>query len=379
MSSVMALARDAVAHSIWCTCETSGQLSTGDFVQCTVCKVSVCTNCMNATDSYQLKVNSGHFPEKVEVLRAASSFEVRLREVLPSTLVFSRDRLAKMPGNSVHAHHRIEHLGDRPFTLRRVTRGRRCWVAHYFLREGGVGESLGEFSLRIGEVNTLHGQDVSEIGVLGELTSFLPARVSPHQYGELFPSLVYKCFDPKGKGSWMMRMPEKKGVFQLAGSEPGESFRKELGLTENAAEAWIQGAQTKINQKHFKSAKSRGEERRWLYPSNWTEWPNVIQVKAESSAMTVDIGGRYKRVTCRQTLNQNALWIRETSPPLYLLVNPEVSRVGPDSVIVSQSLSHLDRTAILARFERFWEPSDALLKPDKKVHVEFAQSICVAQ
>lgn len=354
-------------------CETSGQTSSSTvFLQCSVCKVSCCRNCCNATAGYQL---GSHTLEEVFATRDTSAFELRLRTVLPSTLVFPKASLEKMPSDrGLHANHAIQHLGNLPFTLRRVKRDRRCWVAHYFLREGGVGESLGEFSLRLGEVTTHHGgQGAVEVGVLGEFISFLPARVAPLVYGELSPVFVYKCLDPQGKGTWSMRMADKKGAICAEGSEVGLSFRAELGLTQKAADGCREGALQRGNVKHFNDAKMRHEERRWVYPSNWKQWPNVIAVRATEGDGSTIISGRYVRAGCRLTVNQNALWVREGASPLYLLVKPEVSRIGPDRVIISRSVSHSDRGDILACFPMFWDPCDALADPNKKVEISLMQ------
>lgn len=45
---------------------------------------------------------------------------------------------------------------------------------------------------------------------------------------------------------------------------------------------------------------------------------------------------------------------------LYILVQPNVNRTGPDNVVVSSSLAHGDTSSILAVLPWTWQPSDAL-------------------
>ena len=72
------------------------------------------------------------------------------------------------------------------FNLHRISRLRRSWRIVYFAREKGVGETLAEIAIQVGELpdNTK--------GALVELRSFLQARVAPLVYGPLTPIAVWR-------------------------------------------------------------------------------------------------------------------------------------------------------------------------------------------
>ena len=119
------------------------------------------------------------------------------------------------------------------------------------------------------------------------------------------------------------------------------------------------------NRKPFEAAKKKEiERRRWVYPEGWKTWPETIAIVDNHGT---GIGREYKRAECRHTSNQSALWIRQNNP-LYLMLKPNVSRVGGDHAIISPSLNHDDTCSILVEFNSKWQPCDALF--DKHPNVE---------
>jgi len=208
----------------------------------------------------------------------------------------------------------------------------------------------------------------AEVGALVALTSFLPARVEPLVYGELLPCATI-TIEKNRAGSlertWKARTPNVATTLKVEGQGFTDSPRVVAGLTEKA-EADIQDAtKTKFNEKTFKAACKRNEDRRWLYPKNWAKWPKTIIISGDESSVC----GRYERASCEQTLNMNGLWIRQASggqPALYLLIKPNVTRAGADRAIISSSISYED-SFIMAEFPSYWQPCDALTDGMKEV------------
>mmetsp|Transcript_15839 Transcript_15839/g.39337 ORF Transcript_15839/g.39337 Transcript_15839/m.39337 type:complete len:1761 (-) Transcript_15839:1193-6475(-) len=350
------LADDAVKSSVLCTCETSGQNSTtSHFLECTACKMSCCRNCCDSTAGYQLESHTCR-----EVLfegKDPGSFEDQLRNILPPTLFFGQKGLAEMPKPRYDAHD-PEKLGQLQFTLHKITRDRRCWTVVYFAREQEQGQPLAEFQIRIGEISRMHGTERSELGVLCRLTSFLPAQYQPYVYGTLRPIAEYKSTS----SIWKTKSSTEKCVLHVKGSKPMDSFRADIGLTQVAVDSLMYKTAHSRSRKNYARAKECGEERRWIYPENWEQWPAVIDISFEKKLeYGIDLAGSYERISCRQTFNQNGMWIRKESPPRYLYLRPDVSRTGPDVAVISESMDHNDSSAVIAILPRYWQPCDALI------------------
>ena len=168
----------------------------------------------------------------------------------------------------------------------------------------------------------------------------------------------------KGRQEWIGAKPNTVyHSLNVIGSLPDKSFRTEVGLTNFAAEAVNSGCEKSNNKKAFAHAKQAGEERRWLYARNWYEWPKELLIDGDDSEDTKGVIGTYVRANCRQTVNQGAVWIRKESPVLYLLIQPEVSRTGPDFAVISKSICHDDASSVVASFPAMWQPSDATHRP----------------
>jgi hypothetical protein len=286
--------------------------------------------------------------------------------------VFTKEGLSQVSKSAI-ASHDVSTLAGLKFTLHRIYRERRSWQVIYFARECNVGEPLAEFRIRVGELST-SGNAVEEIGALCALTSFLPARVSPLVYGQLEPIAILKCvgiaIESLRIDGWKSKSISTIGPLKIVGSLPASSFRSEIGLTQIAAKSMKETSEKSHNRKSFAQAKGLGEERRWRYAKNWENWPDALDISACSQEMMdgdiEDVSGTYHRSQCRQTVNQGALWIRDESPALYLILKPEVSRTGPDCAVISKSLSHDDTSCIVATLPATWQPCDAL-RPDLHV------------
>lgn len=371
------LAPEAVESSIWCTCESSGSDSLTDrFLECTHCRVTCCRNCVSATAGYNLQ---SHETKEVTISSEDHSmgrFRSKLLSVAANkALIFSEGGISEISSlNGVEDEFRVSGLSNYKFCFHDIKRDRKKWHMIYYARENIVDEPVAVFKITVGELKREHtaGGTNVEIGLKGELSSFLPAKTAPLVYGSLDPCATVTVLQGsldvcwEGKGS----VSEISLVVKGEGSE--DSPRVEVGLTDDAANALLEATRRSTNVKTFKAAKSRGEARRWIYPANWKEWPSKITIEADPSCSKTStragdlkvVSGTYKRAGCRQTTNQSALWIKEDTgdgiPTTYILIKPNANRTGPDRAIVSTSISHEDASCILAAFPPSWQPCDAL-------------------
>lgn len=360
--SLAKMADEAVKTSVWCTCETSGRNSESlTFIECSVCRVSFCSDCLSSHNGYQIE---SHRENCREIHLAPSEHRVgtflsKLRHEAPSTLVFGKDginAIAELTGD----YFRVKDLWKLVFNLQKIKRHRKKWTIYYNARDnGGVGEVVAEFRVCIGELRrqVTKGDDAA-LGLKGELRSYFPAKVEPLRRGKIEPCAVV-VVDKKSPGQikWLAKTTANDVSVNISGSEPESSYREELGLNEQAQkslEANSKGAQAK----HFEAAKARGEAERWVYPKNWRKWPKTIVLASDDAT---EVSGEYRRAACRQTTNQSALWICESRDDnRYLIIKPNVGRTGPDVAIVSRSIDHDDDASILLQLPPTWQPCHAL-------------------
>lgn len=343
---------------------------TSVFYECSTCRISCCQDCTNSTAGYQM--NSHAVCKRIirREERELGAFDAKLRNILPPTLVFSEDALAELESTGSHS---VIMLGKLSFNLHRISRLRRSWHIVYFARESQVGEALAEVSIRVGDISE------GEKGALVEFRSFLPAKIPPLKYGPIGPLAVWRCTEKAGannKQKWMgAREIHSVRSLTMVGETEGKSFRASVGLTKDAEQGVNNGCQKSHNKKSFAEAKRNGEERRWLYAKNWSTWPDVINISdSVAKECPTFVGGTYIRADCRQTVNQDALWIRRDGPPLHLLIKPQVSRTGPDFAIVSRSISATDDSSIVAILPEFWQPEDTLVDKSQVIkHVQFPE------
>jgi hypothetical protein len=352
-------------------CETSGQNSNAtSFLTCTVCRVSCCRECCGAHAGYQL---DGHEIEENSFAdiskRTTSHFEKKLRSCVPPTLVFEdgdEEDLALLDEDD----RKISSLTGRVFSLHRIRRQRRNWIITYYTRDK-LGENIGEFKMKVGEIKTeskIHCPEV-ELGTIGEFTSFLPAKAKKPTYGSLAPGMFIKALK-KGNGietgdGWMVKASDSICNMKVVGSDPTPSFRESLGLTDQAAQDLKKYSEGSRQTKDFVNAKTNGQERRFVYAKNWKEWPKKIEIEQDDSDDLLHLSGVYERVACKQTMTQNALWIKSGEgdvPVRYLIMMPEISRTGPDYAVISSSLSDGEPSFVIATFPLAWQPCDALVE-----------------
>ena len=367
-----ALSKQAVESSIWCTCETSGKTSSSEmFLRCRECSMSVCRDCVHVKQGYQ--VDSHAITEHIlsNEVHSQEEFEMKLRSIMPANLILGRDGVNEIAAINKDKY-RVAGLSDYMFSLHRIKRDRRKWIALYYAREGRIGETIGEFKFTIGELERKSEGAAAVIGVQGELTSFFPAKRKPLCYGPIQPCARTRLCQGESEMAWIAKAPDTDGSLSIVGSGSTQSFRRQVGLTDNASEAMVVNSQGP-QKAHFKAAKARGESRRWHYADNWKVWPKELIIDdGRMDDSDVNVGGTYIRVGCLHTFNQNACWIRketDSSPELYFLIKPDVSRNGPDSCIISSSSCYGDVSSILATLPWEWQPCDALKEELQHVKV----------
>ncbi len=373
-----ALSKQAVESSIWCTCESSGQTSSSTkFLRCRECSMSVCRNCVHVKQGYQVRSHAIIECTMSNEIHSKEEFEMKLRSILPANLILGRDGINEIAAINEDKY-RVSGLSDYMFSLHRIKRDRRKWIALYYAREGRIGNSVGEIKFTIGEVERKTEDTAPVIGVQVQLTSFFPAKKKPVQYGRISPCAWMRLRQGESKMTWIAKAPDTETSLSIVGEGTTPSFRVQVGLTDKTAEAMIANSQGP-QKAHFKAAKARGELRRWHYAANWKEWPKQLIIDdGRMDDSDFNLGGTYNRVGCLHTFNQNACWIRketDTSPELYFLIKPDVSRNGPDKCIISSSSCHDDVSSILATLPWEWQPCDALKEELQNVKVESSSTL----
>lgn len=354
------LADDAIKSSIWCTCETSGRTSrTCKFVQCRVCSVTCCRDCCHVDQGYQLdshdikevSLASGHDP---------SSFEMKLRSIMPAYLLLGADGINEI-SSIANDKYRAAGLSKYTYSLHQIKQCRMRWLAIYYARDKKTSEALAELKIIVGELDRKAENSDRTVGVQCLLTSFIPAKREPFEYGPIEACATATQCLGQTKLVWKVKDVDTKATLCVVGTNESPSFRVQVGLNDVALEG--QQRAIKTQKKSFDEAKRRGEARRWLYADNWKVWPREIIVSRSTA-----LSGEYVRAACKQTVNQSACWIRKQkgdAPELYLLLKPDVGRTGPDVAIISSSSNHNDASSVLATFPWDWQPCDAL-KTDKQ-------------
>lgn len=351
------LAPEAVKSAIWCTCETSGSDSLTDlFLECQVCRVTCCRNCVSASAGYNL---SSHDTTEVRISAKEhniGTFRSKLMcAATNKTLVFNKEGCLEIasPGKDGDPF-RVSGLSSYKFCFHDIKRDRKKWRIIYYARENVIGEPIAQFQISVGELKkeNLSGSKAVEIGMKGELTSFLPAKTAPFVYGALEACASVTVFHGTPEERWDRKAAVSSVSIIVKGKDAEDSPRVEVGLTDVAANALLQASQRKgANVNQFNAAKKRGETRRWRYAENWKKWPATISIEGDparpltgdSQVVVKSFSGTYHRADCRQTSNQSALWIKDEvtssnsedcSPACYILIKPNVNRTGPDQVSI---------------------------------------------
>jgi hypothetical protein len=166
------ISEDAIKSSIWCTCETSGRKSrTCQFVQCRLCGVACCRDCCHVDQGYQL---DSHDIKDVslEEHHDPSSFEIKLRGILPASLSLSSDGISEIASISKDKY-RVAGLSKYTYGLHQIKQSRMRWIAVYYARDEKTSEALAELKIMIGKLEQKTDDAGQIVGVQCELTSFV--------------------------------------------------------------------------------------------------------------------------------------------------------------------------------------------------------------
>ena len=333
--------------------------------------LSVYPHCINEDGTNESKCD---IDEEME----AGSFELKLRDTLPASLYLTRDSVSKI-ADTGGDHHRVRGLDLFDFDLHRIKRDCGKWVIIYYAKDKhSVGAAVAEIRISIGEIRRGKTSDPKKLGLACEITSFMPARMEPFQYGKVLPccrtTILYEEKDSASTKpqqiSWLVRMSTVTSAIQLSGDGESPSHRIQIGLTGESLSILKQKTTALSKyEKAFGEAIARGEERRWLYAESWQNWPTSIKVRTPHAGVNKRVKGLYKRVDCGQTMNQSALWVKETTqlfgpvvpqPGVYLMLKPNSKQTGGDCAIISTSMDYNDASAVLAELDQKWQPCDAL-------------------
>ena len=151
-------------------------------------------------------------------------------------------------------------------------------------------------SSSVGELEGRNKESTPAVGVQGQLTSFLPARTEPIQLGPLPPCLIVRQYQGDSDLKWLANAAQVETSLLISGSKPIPSFRVELGLTDASSDS-LNNHMTTTRKKEFKAAVEVGDERRWVYTSNWKEWPAEITIK-DNRRGDGNVGGPYSKFMC---------------------------------------------------------------------------------
>ena len=167
---------------------------------------------------------------------------------------------------------------------------------------------------------------------------------------------------------WELRGMQKSLKCKLVGSKPVDSYRMKIGITE-ASVTGYNGVHIAMGKqkKHFERDKKAGDDPRWRYPSSWKKEPEEIEVSGFSEN-DEDLNGTYVKRDCILTTPHSALWTKEAQEnggkKFYIVVKPNVSRVRPDTVAISESPSPYDSTRYRALMERHYQPCLAMVSKE---------------
>ncbi|CAE8594810.1 unnamed protein product [Polarella glacialis] len=292
------LCREAEASSILCRCETSGSISAAEVLHCVGCGLSLCRNCA------ELVATASH-EENLEVRpllgkrSPPGSFARKLRQAAPQRLSFSGpEELA---------------MGATELILADVRREEGRWSLRFLCERK---PPTAELRLFVGQM----ARGKSQWGLRGELRLFTDASRSSCGAVSASARLMFPVGGADKLPVWEIRGPAVPLELHITGSQPEPSYRAEAGLEERKRE----------------------------------KWPAALEVKGHTS-----LSGTYKRLTCRGTAVQGALWSLEgVSESNFLYFRPDVDRTGPDIPTLAASPSYHDAEAFThAVLDTDWKPS----------------------
>ncbi|CAE8677271.1 unnamed protein product, partial [Polarella glacialis] len=295
------LCRQAEASSILCRCETSGSISGAEVLHCVGCGLSLCRNCAELVATSSHEENLEVRPLKGERTQPGI-FERKLRQAAPQRLSFSGPEELCAEGAT-------------ELTLADVRREEGRWSLRFLCERK---PPTAELRLFVGQM----ARGRLQWGLRGELRIFTAASRSSRGAVSASARLMLPVGGSADKlPVWEIRGPAVPQELQITGSQPEPSYRSEMGLKEHKRK----------------------------------RWPAVLEVEGHRA-----LSGSYKRLTCRGTAVQGALWRRGrggNSESSFLYFRPDVDRTGPDTATLAASPSYHDAEAFTrAVLDTGWSP-----------------------
>ena len=290
----LGLASRAECCSVLCTCESSGDVSKHSILRCSCCQMTVCGMCAAHVqlDMHEMKplfsrTAADRFAsEKVvsdDLGAVPGGFERELRCAVPDALRLEQP----IQGTG---------LGAEPLRLLRIERERDVMRLKYVAYGSDGASPVATLSVAIGRMAA------AEVGITATLYD-----LSTGKRGRLEPAarLMLRCGTASHEDLW--EVFERKDATLTLAPELGAtspSFRAEMGLLDFKEEVWADR----------------------LHVAGTAE---LIQ-------------GTYVRQRCRGTVAFGALWQRESEQSMWLFVDPDVNRTGPDRLVFATSPSYHD-------------------------------------
>ena len=345
--------------SVLCNCESSGQIAQDEtLLECTSCGFGVCHTCttLHQIESHKLKETIISGKKRVN----PHEFEMKLRCAAPPILALGNSWETKIPD--------CKGLESYSFQLQRVDRLSGYWLLTYGAWEDyGAGRQVAEIRVSLGQVGALD----KDLGLAVYVKCFAPAIRLQNPKRGLLKDTARLVLKRKGKSIdtsssvWEISAKSSKIMLNVAGSEPCQSYRLQIGLNDIAAK------ELKHHKPQNKFTKSFPKSRNDLlrYHSKWEHWPETIVITGDVSNL---VNGIYKKMPCKHTTVLSALWRRaptETLPALYIYFRPDVLRSALDVAVISKTPSYRDKMEICELID--WIPENALVEETHLTEANF--------
>ncbi|GMH56832.1 hypothetical protein TrLO_g11280 [Triparma laevis f. longispina] len=376
-SDLSNLGTRAFNNSVLCCCESSGRVAKPEgnrFLWCKNCGVSSCADCAPsyAWSSHKCedicftatKSDAKHTDREVSVQTLTNDFT----SMLPAQLYVPKKAVEQLAAvqNDIYG---VKGLENFVFNLGRVMNTNQRWKAMFTAKpENGTGNCVAQIEVTVG--NMIFGGN--QHGLVAKLFCYQPT-LDQDVRGKIEECmrLYYPAGGKQKDVKWEIRGEEKKAKLRIIGSNPEKSTRIKMGLTDKAVsgpDGINQAGKSGISVKPKKRDIAAGDGRRWQYAKNWKECPKTLIVKDSPDTA---LNGTYEKTGCELSTPQSVLWVKKAESKndtlLYILLNPNVSRVAPDQGIISESPSPLDSTRIRAKLDYNWQPCDALVYDRQQV------------